>query len=114
MRKCIANTYEIVARIGSGNSGIVYKAYHKNLNKYVVLKKVKEDIKDLVNARAEVDVLKNLKHPYLPLVENFVEDDGGIYPRKFFSAISGCRDVFSGELCYHLDQADRIYTGLPS
>lgn len=70
MRKCIANTYEIVARIGSGNSGIVYKAYHKNLNKYVVLKKVKEDIKDLVNARAEVDVLKNLKHPYLPLVEN--------------------------------------------
>ena len=57
MRKCIANTYEIVARIGSGNSGIVYKAYHKNLNKYVVLKKVKEDIKDLVNARAEVDVL---------------------------------------------------------
>ena len=79
MRKCIANTYEIVARIGSGNSGIVYKAYHKNLNKYVVLKKVKEDIKDLVNARAEVDVLKNLKHPYLPLVENFVEDDGDIY-----------------------------------
>ena len=57
MRKCIANTYEIVARIGSGNSGIVYKAYHKNMNKYVVLKKVKEDIKDLVNARAEVDVL---------------------------------------------------------
>ena len=102
MRKCIANTYEIVARIGSGNSGIVYKAYHKNLNKYVVLKKVKEDIKDLVNARAEVDVLKNLKHPYLPLVENFVEDDGDIYT------------VFSGELCYHLDQADRIYTGLPS
>ena len=112
MRKCIANAYEIVARIGSGNSGIVYKAYHKNLNKYVVLKKVKEDIKDLVNARAEVDVLKNLKHPYLPLVGYLYGH--GIYPRKFFSAISGCRDVFSGELCYHLDQADRIYTGLPS
>ena len=30
-------------------------------------------------AGAEVDVLKNLKHPYLPLVENFVEDDGDIY-----------------------------------
>ncbi len=30
MRKCIANTYEIVARIGSGNSGIVYKAYQKS------------------------------------------------------------------------------------
>lgn len=79
MRKCIANTYEIVAKIGSGNSGIIYKAYHKNMNKYVVLKKVRGNIKDLVNTRAEVDVLKNLKHPYLPMVENFVEDDGDIY-----------------------------------
>lgn len=79
MRKCIANTYEIIAKIGSGNSGIIYKAYHKNMNKYVVLKKIREDIKDLVNARAEVDALKNLKYPYLPLVENFVEDDGDFY-----------------------------------
>lgn len=79
MHKYIANTYEIISRIGSGNSGIVYKARHMNLDKYVVLKKIKTDIKDIVNNRAEVDVLKNLKHACLPQVLDFVEDDGDIY-----------------------------------
>lgn len=79
MQKFIANTYEIVSQIGAGNSGIVYKAYHRNLNKYVVLKKIKTDIKNLVNIRAEVDVLKNLKHSCLPQVLDFVEDNGDIY-----------------------------------
>lgn len=79
MQKYIANTYEIISQIGAGNSGIVYKAYHRNLNKYVVLKKIKTDIKDLVNNRAEVDVLKNLKHSCLPQVLDFVEDNGNIY-----------------------------------
>lgn len=80
MHKYIANnTYEIISRIGSGNSGIVYKARHRNLDKYVVLKKIKTDIKDLVNNRAEVDVLKNLKHACLPQVLDFVEDDGDVY-----------------------------------
>ena len=79
MHRYIANTYEIISRIGSGNSGIVYKARHMNLDKYVVLKKIKTDIKDIVNNRAEVDVLKNLKHACLPQVLDFVEDDGDIY-----------------------------------
>ena len=42
-----------------------------NLDKYVVLKKIKTDIKDIVNNRAEVDVLKNLKHACLPQVLEF-------------------------------------------
>lgn len=79
MHKYIANTYEIISRIGSGNSGIVYKARHMNLDKYVVLKKIKTDIRDIVNNRAEVDVLKNLKHACLPQVLDFVEDDGDVF-----------------------------------
>lgn len=39
MQKYIDNTYEIIEKIGAGNGGTVYKAYHRNLNKYVVLKK---------------------------------------------------------------------------
>ena len=38
--------YEIIEKIGAGNSGEVYKAYHKNLKKYVVLKKIRAEIKD--------------------------------------------------------------------
>lgn len=79
MLKHIPDTYEIIGKIGSGKSGDVYKAYHKNLRTYVVLKKVKTEIRNLVNNRAEVDVLKNLRHSGLPQVYDFLEVDGDVY-----------------------------------
>ena len=66
MLKHISDTYEIIEKIGAGNSGEVYKAYHKNLKKYVVLKKIRAEIKDVLNNRAEADVLKNLHHLSAP------------------------------------------------
>ena len=90
MQKYIDNTYEIIEKIGAGNGGTVYKAYHRNLNKYVVLKKVNTDIQDLMNTRTEVDVLKNLKHTCLPQVFNFVEDNGirlwNLFPENLSSS----------------------------
>lgn len=79
MQKYIAEKYEIIAQIGMGNSGIVYKARHKNLDKFVVLKKIKTNAINIMTNRAEADVLKNLKHAYLPQVLDFVEDNGDIY-----------------------------------
>ena len=79
MQKYIANTYEVIAQIGMGNSGIVYKARHRNLDKFVVLKKIKANAINIPDNRAEADVLKNLKHAYLPQVMDFVEDNGDIY-----------------------------------
>lgn len=79
MLKNIPETYQIIGKIGSGKSGEIYKAYHKNLGKYVILKKIKTDIKDFVNNRAEVDVLKNLRHSCLPQVFDFLEVDGNVY-----------------------------------
>lgn len=79
MQKYIANTYEVIAQIGMGNSGIVYKARHRNLDKFVVLKKIKANAINIADNRAEADVLKNLKHAYLPQVMDFVEDHGDIY-----------------------------------
>ena len=75
----ISETYRIIGRIGSGNSGVIYKAYHKNLEKYVVLKKVKSEIKDFVDVRAEADILKHLRHPGLPQVLDFLTIEGDIY-----------------------------------
>lgn len=79
MLEHIPDTYEIIGKIGSGKSGDVYKAYHKNLRTFVVLKKVKTEIKDFVNKRAEVDVLKRLQHSGLPQVYDFLEVDGDVY-----------------------------------
>lgn len=75
----ISNTYQILGKIGAGNSGEIYKAYHKKLGKYVVLKKIRTEIKDIVNKRAEVDVLKNLRHSCLPQVLDFLEIEGDVY-----------------------------------
>lgn len=58
---------------GSGGGGTVYKAYHENLKKYVVVKQI-NDIrkKKYCGHRAEADILKNLRNSYLPQVYDFI------------------------------------------
>ena len=69
----INHTYRILKPIGSGGLGVIYLGYHENLQKYVVIKKVKDHCKSLVNCRIEVDILKSLHHRYLPQVYDFVQ-----------------------------------------
>ena len=69
MSDLIGSTYEVMEEIGSGGSGNVYLAKHLRLGKKVVLKAYNQKI----NARPErlsreVDVLKELNHPYIPRV----------------------------------------------
>ena len=75
----LGNVYQIVGEIGAGGTGVVYKAYHLRLRRYVVVKKIKDEVAARINARAEADILKRLKHTYLPQVYDFLEIDGGIY-----------------------------------
>ncbi len=72
------NTYVILEEIGKGGGGTVLKAYHRRLQKEVVLKRIHSNLKNM-NARAETDILKNLKHAYLPQVLDFLEDESGTY-----------------------------------
>ena len=73
------HVYQIVGEIGAGGTGIISKAYHLRLKRYVVVKKIKDEVAARVHARAEADILKRLKHTYLPQVYDFLEIDGGIY-----------------------------------
>ncbi len=75
----IDGTYQIVQEIGSGGMGIIYLAYHLRLEKYVVLKKIKNTYADISMLRNEVDILKSLHHPYLPQVYDFLEYNGDLY-----------------------------------
>lgn len=75
----IQQTYEIIEEIGAGGGGTIYKAYHKRLQKYVVLKKIHSNVKNAINIRMETDILKNLHHYYLPQVFDFLEVDNDIY-----------------------------------
>ncbi len=75
----INHTYRILNPIGHGGIGTIYLAYHENLRKYVVVKKIHDRFTSLVNCRSEVDILKELHHPFLPQVYDFVELGDGIF-----------------------------------
>lgn len=75
----LGGTYEIIEEIGSGGGGIVFRARHLRLQNDVVVKKIKDDVLGRVESRKEADILKNLKHPYLPRVYDFVETEDSIY-----------------------------------
>lgn len=63
-------TYQDIRMIGKGGIGVIYRAYHVNLGKYVVLKKI--ILKEYAQiGRHEVDILKNLRHRHLPQVYDF-------------------------------------------
>lgn len=75
----LENTYEILEEIGSGGGGVVFKAKHLRLQTDVVVKKIKDEVRGKVKSRQEADILKNLKHPYLPRVYDFIETEDAVY-----------------------------------
>lgn len=76
----LQDTYRDIQEIGSGGGGTVYRAYHIRMEKYVVLKKIHDGIAgNGADIRRELDILKNLRHSYLPTVLDFIEEEGSVY-----------------------------------
>ena len=75
----LGGTYQIVGKIGSGGGGVVYKARHLRLQTDVVVKRIRDEVRDKVQSRHEAYVLKQLKHPYLPRVYDFIETPEAVY-----------------------------------
>ena len=75
----IHDTYVIQGVIGSGSGGIVYKAWHRRLQKSVVLKKMKVSRSSIAENRRETDILKRLRHSYLPGVIDFIDVNGEVF-----------------------------------
>lgn len=67
----LKGSYRLLEEIGSGGGGIVYKAYHESLRKYVVVKQIRDTVKEYIDIRGEADILKNLRNSYLPQVYDF-------------------------------------------
>lgn len=62
----ISGMYQVIREIGTGGMGVIYIGYHLHLQKQIVIKKIKETCVDRVNVRGEADILKQLRHTYLP------------------------------------------------
>lgn len=75
----LAGTYEIIEEIGRGGAGIVYRAFHRRLQTEVVIKKLSVGTVNPSIVRQEADILKRIKHPYLPRVYDFIQTNDGIY-----------------------------------
>lgn len=97
--KNLSDTYEIQEKLGEGTGGIVYKAYHRRLCQDVVIKLHKRGVRSVAGNRREVDILKNLRHSYLPQVLDFFETADDVctvisyVPGKSFAQLlrEGCR-----------------------
>lgn len=73
------DTYKIIEEIGSGGGGVVYKAQHLRLDTEVVVKRIRDEAVGKIASRGEADILKTLKHSYLPRIYDFIEQEDGIY-----------------------------------
>jgi len=84
----IDDTYMIMGELGRGGTGVIYLAYHLRLEKYVVLKRIKDNFANILKVRTEVDILKKLHHTYLPQVYDFMQMGNHIY--TVIDYIDGC------------------------
>ena len=71
--------YRVLRELGQGGGGIIFQAYHMTLQKYVVIKKIKDEKVKALDVRKEADILKKLHHPYLPQVYDFLIVDREVF-----------------------------------
>ena len=96
--KIYRDTYELAEKLGEGGKGVVYLARHIRLDRKVVLKVERVDDPRRVSSR-EVDVLKLLKHRYIPSVyDYFVESDRTVTIMDYIQGESLDRPLKRGEV----------------
>lgn len=99
----IRESYTVLQEIGRGGSGTVYLAYHKRLEKYVVIKQQKYSHRTEIQ-RNEADILKNLHHQNLPQVYDFFVDSGRVYTViDYIEGTTMADYIRSGAVCTQMD-----------
>ena len=71
--------YDHLEPLGSGGMGDLYKGRKTGLDVPVVIKVVKSKLQGRLDDRQEAEILKGLKHKYLPRVYDVIENKYGYY-----------------------------------
>ncbi len=111
---CIEDTilfgkYKIISKLGAGSSGAVYLAEHLKLKLYRAIKRIPKSAAHTASLSsedgfpAEAVLLKNLKHPGIPLIYDIDEDNSFIYMIEEYiqgdslDVYLSCQDHFTEE-----------------
>ena len=71
--------YEIIKKIGQGGSGEVFLANHIKLNSQRAIKRISKNHLLHNQLLKEAYILKDLKHPLIPIIYDFEEDNDHSY-----------------------------------
>lgn len=102
--------YELCRVLGRGRSGIVYLAWHKDLEEYRAIKQVPKTCADYSQFRREALILKDIRHPGIPVVYDLEEDEDFSYLIEEFLEGDSLYALVSGT--GHLSKAMTIRYGI--
>lgn len=78
--KQLGPEYVDIRTMSEGGMGTLFRAHRLGLDVDVVIKRVKQQYVGTLDQRAEADILKRLKHSYLPRIYDIIQgDDGYVY-----------------------------------
>ncbi len=89
-RKVLDGKYEIYGQIGEGGQGVVYRARDKHMERFVAIKtgKCVQSAAERQLLREEMEILKRLRHPMLPAVYDYFEEDRQYLVMEYIEGIS--------------------------
>lgn len=70
--------YHVIQKLGQGSSGTVFLAWHEGLHTYRAIKQIARR-QEGSRWQNEINILKILKHPNIPIIYDMEEDDDYIY-----------------------------------
>ncbi len=73
----LGSGYSRIRPLSEGGMGSLYCAHKDSLDVEVVIKKVKPKFRGRMDERAEANILKRLKHKYLPRIYDVIESPSG-------------------------------------
>ncbi|MCX5796671.1 MAG: protein kinase, partial [Elusimicrobia bacterium] len=121
--RLLRDKYELVAQIGEGGMGVVFKAYDRNLDRFVAVKKMRPELRLDSHKReqfiAEARMISKISNPLIVGIHEIIEDNDELFlvldyvEGRTLSAIlkerqrftlKECQEIF-GHICFALSSA---------